>query len=380
MAPTSARSGAIVRDAFLSKVTGMPGNARVMFLYWGRRGSMSQLVLELARVAGPNTVFSVASNNELFESIRATGVPLVPVRTYDHSIGAILHLPRVLAIRRQLTAAIREHRIDKVIVLMPHVWTPLTGRAIGAAGARYAIVLHDAVAHPGDRTGLANRWLLRSANDADEVVALSRHVARQLKLRNPKLADRMRVLFHPNLFERAMPASVGDGRKLGFLFLGRIMAYKGLPLFVEACEILRARGLDFNIGVAGEGSLGVLKARLEALGAEIVNRWFRHEEVNDLVSRYDVVVLPHLEASQSGVIALAHSLGLPVIATAVGGIVEQIEDGRTGMLVGEATATAFAASMERYLTDADLRRRLHQGVTAALSDRSIARFYEAVTE
>jgi glycosyltransferase involved in cell wall biosynthesis len=357
----------------------MPDPVRIMFLYWGRRGSMSQLVLELARLGRPDTVFSVATNNELFADIRATGAPLVPVQTYDRSIGSILRLPHVFAIRRLLTEAIREHRIDKAVILMPHVWTPLTGQAIRAAGARYSVIIHDAVAHPGDPTALVNRWLFRSVNDADEVVTLSGHVAREIAARHPQLAGRLRVLFHPNLLERAMPAFADSGRPHGFLFLGRIMAYKGLPLFVEACEILRARGVAFRIGVAGEGSLDALKPRLEALGAEIVNRWLAHDDVAGLVARYDVMALPHLEASQSGGVPLAHGLGVPVVATPVGGIVEQVEHGRTGLLADTPTAAAFAAAMERYLTDADLRRQLHEGVAAARSSRSVARFHEAVT-
>jgi glycosyltransferase involved in cell wall biosynthesis len=52
------------------------------------------------------------------------------------------------------------------------------------------------------------------------------------------------------------------------------------------------------------------------------------------------------------------SAGLPVVATAAGGLVDLIEDGRDGLLAPEDDAAALAAALERLLGDADLRRRL----------------------
>ena len=63
---------------------------------------------------------------------------------------------------------------------------------------RYVVVVHDAAAHPGDVTGIVNRWLLRDAARADLVVTLSAHVARQLAERGFP-AERIRILFHPIL-------------------------------------------------------------------------------------------------------------------------------------------------------------------------------------
>ena len=192
-----------------------------------------------------------------------------------------------LALQRRLEEAIEEHGIGTIVVLMPHVWTPLLSRS-RLRGVRYVVVVHDAAAHPGDVTGLVNRWLLRDAARADLVVTLSAHVARQLTERG-FAAERIRILFHPVLGQ-SETGSKADGEVPSkevpsFLFFGRIMAYKGLPLFVEACEILRREGLRFSIAVIGEGDLGPLRPRLEALAAEIDNRWIGHDEVAGIMAQ-----------------------------------------------------------------------------------------------
>jgi glycosyltransferase involved in cell wall biosynthesis len=175
-----------------------------------------------------------------------------------------------------------------------------------------------------------------------------------------------------------MAGPSNHARPLGFLFFGRIMAYKGLPLFVEACEILRARGCSFRVGVAGEGNLRHVRARLTALGADITNEWIEPGKVESVVRGYDVVVAANIVASQSGVIVLAHTHGLPVVATPVGGIVEQVDHGRSGLLTKEVSASAIADEMQRILTEPGLLDRLRAGVRDQQQTHSMSHFLEAI--
>jgi glycosyltransferase involved in cell wall biosynthesis len=156
------------------------------------------------------------------------------------------------------------------------------------------------------------------------------------------------------------------------------MAYKGLPLFVEACEILRAEQLPFAIGVAGEGELGPWRQRLQACGAEIINHWIPHGEIGSIMRRYDAVVAPSIEASQSGVVPVAQGNGLPAIVTPVGGLTEQVEHGVTGLVAAVASAASVADQMRRFLLEPELRRQLRDGVHRRKDTNSIARFVDAL--
>jgi glycosyltransferase involved in cell wall biosynthesis len=220
---------------------------------------------------------------------------------------------------------------------------------------------------------------MRDALKADEVVTLSAHVRSALIARFPQLAVRTKTLFLPVIRSLTAARRTKSDRPLGFLFFGRILAYKGLPLFVEACELLRARGQDFRIGVAGEGYLGDLADRLAALDAVIINRWLSYDEVTAVHGEYDCLVLSNIEASQSGVVAMAHGFGMPVVATPIGGLIEQIKDRHSGLIAQGVTATALADAMQLFLTDAGLRAQLLEGVAQTQVEFSMARFFQLIT-
>jgi glycosyltransferase involved in cell wall biosynthesis len=339
---------------------------------------MSQFTLELAREAPQRAVLVVSRQNELFEQVATAGAPVVAVDTFAGTAEAVACLPRIFAIRRRVVDALRQHGADTAVVLMPHVWTPLIASAVKRAGGRYVVIVHDAVPHPGDPTGLVTRWLLRDTRQADRVVTLSEHVARQL-IEQGVPAERVRPLFLPIVGAGDEGAPSVRRERLGFLFFGRILAYKGLPLFVEACEALRGEQLAFDIGVAGEGELGPWQARLQRCGAEIINRWVTHAEIAAIMRRYDAVVVPSIEASQSGVIPVAHGRGLPAIVTPVGGLTEQVTDGATGLVASSVSAEALAAQMRRFLLDRHLREQLREGVRARRHTVSMVRFVDALT-
>jgi glycosyltransferase involved in cell wall biosynthesis len=171
-----------------------------------------------------------------------------------------------------------------------------------------------------------------------------------------------------------MPPSPGEPWRL--LFLGRILPYKGLSLFVDLIEELIRRGIAVEAGVFGEGSLGSCGPRLLALGAEIVNRWLSDAEIDRVLARYHAVVLSHVEASQSGVAAVAFGAGVPVIATPVGGLVEQIEDGTSGVLATRVDASSLADAASRLLLDPALYRRIYHHLIASREQRSVRRFVD----
>jgi glycosyltransferase involved in cell wall biosynthesis len=115
---------------------------------------------------------------------------------------------------------------------------------------------------------------------------------------------------------------------------------------------------------------------LEHCGAEIINRWVAHAEIDSIFSRYDVAVVPSTEASQSGVIATAHGHGLPAIVTPVGALPDQVDRGETGLVASSISAAAIAAEMRRYLLDPHLRKTLQHQVFARQDALSMTRFVD----
>jgi len=256
----------------------------------------------------------------------------------------------------------------------------LIGPFLKTADRRYVVVVHDADPHPGDITGLAHGWLLHDAAKADHVIALSKSVATALS-RKPRIrSDRIVTLFHPMMaYSKARSKAVWAGeRPLRLLFFGRIMAYKGLDLFVESLELLRARGVSIEATVAGEGSLNGQSKRLARLGVAVINRWLRDTEISELLETHDSVVLTHIEASQSGCAAAALGAGLPVIATPVGGLADQIVHEVNGLVADRVDATAIAQQLARLASEPALYRGLAAGATRAQHSRDMRGFLDSM--
>ncbi len=355
-----------------------PEPTSIAFVSLGRRGALCRLTIELARAAnemeGLNAGYFVSSANELIEQFRREQLTLFECETFGASspVGVARNFVRL---RRQLLDYVRRERPLGVVTLMPHLWTPLLAPAVRRLGALYATVIHDGAAHPGDPTGLVSGWLKRDGTGADLVVTLSQAVAQQLFAGGRIERERILRLFHPDLAFNGPPTARRHPRRpFRVLFLGRIMPYKGLSVLVEAMEMLRRAGVTAELGVVGSGELGALTPRLEALRAEVINRWVGDSEIGPILARYDAMACAHVEASQSGPAAAAFGSAMPVAGMPVGGIAEQVIDGATGVLARRASAPAFAEVLHRLIADPPLYERISRHLAATAESRSMRRF------
>lgn len=357
---------------------------RVTFVYLGRRGALARFTLDLARALDEcddiRASFIISQVNELGGAFNELREPPVRVGLFSHGAGAVLEAWRIVAARRALAQAYAYSKPCLVVELMPHLWSPFFEDLPARAGARRAAVLHDWRAHPGDGSGLATRWLAASALRADRVFTLSRAVAEQVIASRPDAAGRVAALFHPDFRFSPAAAPARAAGPLRVLFMGRLMAYKGLDLFVAGAEQAKARGADLAVTILGAGEIGALRPRLEALNAEIVNRWVSDAEMDAALARCDVVAATYREASQSGVVAAAFGAGRPVLATPVGALAEQIGHERTGLIAVRTDADAVADALERLARDPALVQSLAAGVVASASKRSMRAFARAVVQ
>jgi glycosyltransferase involved in cell wall biosynthesis len=141
-----------------------------------------------------------------------------------------------------------------------------------------------------------------------------------------------------------VPETVGEpDEPPHVLYAGRLSEEKGVLELVEA-----AQGLP--LVVAGDGPL-----REQVPGAL---GFVAHDELLRLYERAAVVVCPSRREGFGVVCAEAMAHGRPVVACAVGGLLDLVVDGETGLLVPALDPAALRAALERLLGDAELRRRL----------------------
>jgi glycosyltransferase involved in cell wall biosynthesis len=82
----------------------------------------------------------------------------------------------------------------------------------------------------------------------------------------------------------------------------------------------------------------------------LVLEYVPQKEVATYFGASDVVVLPYLTATQSGIVQIAYNFNKPVIATSVGGLAEVMIDGKTGLVVPPNDPVALAGAIEKYYT------------------------------
>lgn len=341
---------------------------RLLIWYWGRRGGGGQQTLALARALARRrdvaVALSLSAQSDLIDDLRATGLPIDAVPTYRSAAGFAAGFLRVPGLARRLRRQAEDFRADAVVSVMTHLWTPLIAPGLKRAGLRYVPMVHDAEPHPGD-PGLLWEWrLTRELDAAESAIAFSDSVAAGIHRRRPGLrVHRLRLGALLTATGPVVPPAPGEGPR--FVNLGRLRAYKGLDLLRDAWRLLQPRHPGARLLVAGEGDAEGLAPGLAALpGVEVRAGWLAEEDMARLVAGSDVVVLPYREASQSGLAPLAHGLGVPVVATPVGGLSEQLRDGVDGVLARAVTAEALAEAMAT-LCDPARRAELAQGARAA---------------
>ncbi|MCW5892156.1 MAG: glycosyltransferase [bacterium] len=181
----------------------------------------------------------------------------------------------------------------------------------------------------------------------------------------------------------AVPAEIAVLRPAGaplVVSVARSHSRKGVDVLVDALALARDRGTPLRACLIGEGPLlADNRRRARALGLDgAVVLAGRVAEVEPYLRRADVFALASRE-EQSGALALLEALraGLPIAASAVDGIPEDVRDGESALLVPPGDAPALASALVRLAADAALRRRLAAGAAAVYATRFAAEPFAA---
>ena len=162
-----------------------------------------------------------------------------------------------------------------------------------------------------------------------------------------------------------------DDRKT-ILFFGRIAPYKGLEYLVTAFEEISRRDDDYRLIVAGrpENDCQIYwdaiqqRIREDVRGGRVLLRaeHIPEDETELYFKAADVLVLPYRYIYQSGVLFLSYSFGLPILASDLDALKEQIIEGETGFVFRSGDPVDLAVTIERYFASdlfANLKSRRH---------------------
>jgi D-inositol-3-phosphate glycosyltransferase len=149
-----------------------------------------------------------------------------------------------------------------------------------------------------------------------------------------------------------------QGEERAILFFGNLRPSKGLQYLVTAFQSLVSKDRRYRLIIAGERKRGsedyvdairreIRRNRLESCVIEQI-KYIPDEEVEVFFKAADVFVLPYIDIFQSGILFLGSSFGLPVVATDVGSLRENVMEGETGFICTPRDPLALAGALEKY--------------------------------
>ncbi|HYF94936.1 MAG TPA: glycosyltransferase [Symbiobacteriaceae bacterium] len=245
------------------------------------------------------------------------------------------------------------------------------GRVVGTV---HDVIPHVPVLHPTvDR--LFSQWTFSAF---DRLIVHSQENEEQLHRHFRVAPDSVHVVPHGVFYyghARQMPEPAGEHLRL--LFFGGIRPNKGLGVLLEAMTLIRSVKAHLVIAGAGGSADSALleryRNRFDKLGVDHritwYNRFIKDEEVPDLLSSVDAVVLPYTSfASQSGVLNVAIAYSRPVVVTDVGSMGATVREYGNGKVVPPQDAAALAIALEGLAPGSPEYDRMVKGAARARSE------------
>lgn len=264
---------------------------------------------------------------------------------------------------------IRKYDPDVIHFLNEHPFNNLIRLGVKC---RIVLTCHDPVIHTGERSGF---WIkLFELNEfyqlksAEKIIVHGQALFKDLIEQGiPK--DKIAVIPHGDysFFRNFEKQDVNENNSI--LFFGRIKPYKGIKYLIEAEKIISKKTNDYKIIIAGDGDITPYNIDKESPRFEIINRYISDPEVAALFKKSIMVVLPYLDASQSGIIPIAYAFKKPVVATSVGSISEVVEDNVTGFIVPPRDAYSLADAILKLLKNNELRRNMGENAYRKMKER-----------
>jgi glycosyltransferase involved in cell wall biosynthesis len=236
-------------------------------------------------------------------------------------------------------------------------------------GKTVVMTVHNVnAARRDNRDSLANRLSLRiqyhlCAHLFVHTARMKAELAREFSISHQKIS---RIPFGINNAVPRRGVSKSEARQfLGIplecravLFFGQIARYKGLEYIVDAhFELLEDKSPPYLL-IGGKVKSGhehywsEIRSRINQRGQNKMVRenirFIDDNEIEFFMEASDAVVLPYVSIFQSGVPFLAYSFGIPVIATNVGSLSEDIIEGRTGSIVEPQNPVALSKAIRRF--------------------------------
>jgi glycosyltransferase involved in cell wall biosynthesis len=328
---------------------------RLVVFFLGRIGAGPRYAFEMTKALAmldnnislqivlPDNIDNIADWNSLDKNYG--NVELSLVKTYSDKWSFFKSFFNIKN-QKHIANLIKGFEPDAIYVPMGGLLHPLVFRYL----KQYFVIntLHDPKSHVGEESFFVEFLRKVEVKQCNRLVLLNHFYIDQVVEDFNILKENLCIIPHAAFFskENIVKAQYFTYK---ILFIGRIEKYKGIDLLLNAMQTITGINENINCTIAGSGSLSSYVNDIEKLGNRVcvLNKWLSDSEIDSLISGHDFVVLPYIDASQSGVIPLVFGNGKTVIATNVGALREQVPES-IGLLVNPDSNELSEAILKLY--------------------------------
>lgn len=258
--------------------------------------------------------------------------------------------------------------VDRGIVHM-HAHFGTVATVVARLASKITGISYSFTAHAKDifHEVVVEDVLRRKLADAAGVITVSQFNVAFLKDKYAEAAAGVRLIYNGLDLDEFQFEQSGDRPPL-ILAVGRLVEKKGFSYMLEACSILRSRGVQFRCEIVGGGVLeSELQAQFEELDLGDCVELCGPMSQSDVITKIrqaSVLAAPCVHAEDNDrdglptILLEAMALGTPCISTPVTGIPEVLKNDETGLMVAERDEVELADACERLLADPHLRATL----------------------
>lgn len=293
------------------------------------------------------------------ETLANTGVKTVEFPFIRH-YNPVTAFPAVVSLARHLK------REEYDIVHTHSTEAGIIGRfAAALAGVPNVVHTVHGIPFADDRNALLNQFVTlcerSAAKYTDRILTNADIMAQEYLERGigePEQYRTVRAGVDLQPFRSASPATDLPGEPPRVTMIGRLAAGKGFDVLLDAVEAVETE--KFSVCLVGDGPLRDELARsIDERGLQdTVSLLGYRDDVPAILAASDVFVLPSFREGTPRSITEAMASGLPVVATDIAGIPEQVRDGESGYLVPTGDPGALAERLEQLLADAQMRAQM----------------------
>ena len=313
------------------------GDKSIFCVYLSRYGCLAYTQTMLKTLSDHKIVMIVSEDNaELFQKDHQ----VFTLKTASHKAE---HLLRSLTIQKQIkeiTSKLK-NQFQSYEFYFPafHPWNLNFLKIAQTDKIDTTLTIHDYKTHIGERSLLIENLQKKMIQKSNRVIFLTNYVKQQA-LSELGTISAYEVVSHPIIKSKATQ-NLTHSPTPSLLFLGRGVEYKGLPLLLSAIETLPIEKLT----IAGKQTVSIPTTN----GVTVIDRYLDEKEIGNLLASHHILVLPYIEASQSGVLTLGLSAGIPMIISKVGGLEEQLPS--DAAIWVEPNEKSLAEGIKRLIND-----------------------------